>query len=74
MAGRSTEALLLVRDRVATAMANEAAAAASVFADSEAPAVILLPGSVHLASRASVSTKDVERLSRAGAALVNALK
>jgi len=74
MAARPTEALLLLRSRVAPVLAAQAAARGSVFSDAEAPAVMLLPRTVHLASRASTSTGDVERLAQAGSALVNALK
>lgn len=74
LAAQAPEALLLLRNRIAPALATEATLPASVFADSEAPALMLLPGSVHLASRASVSADDIERLARAGAAIVNSLK
>jgi len=74
MAAHASEALLLVRNRIAPSLAAEAASPASIFGDSEAPAVMLLPTSVHLASRASVSADDVERLARAGAAIVKALE
>jgi hypothetical protein len=74
MAAQPSEALLLMRYRIAPALAAEAASPASIFADAEPPAVMLLPASVHLASRASASSGDIERLARAGATLVNALK
>jgi hypothetical protein len=74
MAAQPSEALLLMRNRIAPALAAEAVSPASIFADAEPPAVMLLPASVHLASRASASSGDIERLARAGATLVNALK
>jgi hypothetical protein len=73
LAHDTAEAARVVKAGVGDAVAGLARRSGSVLAESDAPALLLTPGGVHLGRRSALTVEDVERFTDAGTAIVRAL-